>query len=208
MKRIIAVAVGLMTASPAWALDAWMWGVGPKVGTTFLPGRTPVGFPKEVNDDAGLNKTGFDLIIGGNALYYASSTTRLGVDLGADVGGSMFGFHGLLEYNYVAQQQALDFIFGGEAGVATTMWNGDESSRLVLNSFPLRAKIGLMARDNSRAYGGSIFGQFDIPSRQIYTMKDGTKMDGGLSAGLYLTAGLEISVLFGDFTPPRPHHGG
>lgn len=205
MKRVVAVVIALGMSSPAWALDAWMWGVGPKLGTTFLPGRAPLLFPQEVRDEAGISKTGADVLFGVNALYYASSTTRLGLDLGADVGGNMFGLHGLLEYDYVAQQQALDFTFGGEAGVATTAWNGDATSRLVVNSFPLRAKIGLIARDNSRAYGGAIFGQFDIPSRQIYTQRDGTKLDGHLKPGLYFSAGFEISVLFGDFTPPRPH---
>ena len=121
MKRIAVVLAGIAVSEPAWALDYWMWGVGPKIGTTFLPGRYPLKFPGMVEDDLidvggeqvpSIQKVGGDFIAGLNATYYASSSTRLGVDAGFDLGASYFGANFMLEYNWVKQSSALDFLLG------------------------------------------------------------------------------------------------
>jgi hypothetical protein len=223
MKRIALVLAGVALSEPAWALDYWMWGIGPKVGTTFLPGRYPIKFPNVVeddlvddpNDDAdppgqipSINKVGGDFIAGFNATYYASSSTRLGIDAGFDLGQSFFGANFMLEYNWVKQSSALDFLLGAEAGAGTMVFNGIDPAKLRVNTFPVRAESGLVIRDNSRAYQGSLYYQFDIPSRQIFTPSVGDTLDGGVGIGLYMSLGIEVTLMFGDFTPPRPKNGG
>ncbi len=207
MKRLAVVLAGLALSEPAWALDYWMWGVGPKIGTTFLPGRYPIKFPGVVGDDAAIDKVGGDFIAGLNATYYASSATRLGVDAGFDLGSGFFGANVMLEYNWVKQSSALDFLLGVEAGAGTMVFNGVDPAKLRVNTFPIRGETGLVVRDNSRAYQGSLYAQFDIPSRQIYTPPVGDVIDGGVGIGLYLSAGVELTLMFGDFTPPRPKGG-
>ena len=216
MKRIAVVLAGIAVSEPAWALDYWMWGVGPKIGTTFLPGRYPLKFPGMVEDDLidvggeqvpSIQKVGGDFIAGLNATYYASSSTRLGVDAGFDLGASYFGANFMLEYNWVKQSSALDFLLGAEAGAGTMSFNGTDPAKLRVNTFPVRAETGLVIRDNSRAYQGSIYTQFDIPSRQVFTNSANDVTDGGVGIGLYLSAGVELTVMIGDFTPPRPKGG-
>ena len=53
MIRALTTATVLALAVPsvAQAADPYMWGVGPRLGTTFLPGAYPAAFPRLVADD-------------------------------------------------------------------------------------------------------------------------------------------------------------
>lgn len=201
-KRAFAALVALWAASPAEAADAYMWGVGPRIGTTVLPGRYPVGFPPAVADDGAVSKIRDDLIVGLDAAYYANRNTRLAVAGGADLGAGFYDLSLLGKYNWVADSDALDFLFGVGAGFGTMRWNGEDDAQFGVNYFPIRGEAAAMIRDKSRAYQGTIFAQADIPSSQTYLDRTGTEVDVG--TGLYLRVGLELTLMFGDFTPPKP----
>src|SRR5690349_17352202 len=53
MNRLSGAMVALLgvtaVSTPARAEDGpYMWGIGPKIGTTFIPGRYPVAFPASI----------------------------------------------------------------------------------------------------------------------------------------------------------------
>jgi hypothetical protein len=199
MRRAVGLVLALAASAPAYAVDTYMWGVGPKIGTMVLPGQFPVFFPDEVEADGGLDKVGGDVITGANAYYYANANSRLGVTGGLNLGKGYFGAEALLGYDYVSSAQALDFILGGGIGAGTMTFRGDGS--LTVPYYPVRANAGALIRDGMRGYEAKIFGQFDIPARHIFENAAGAEAEA--SGGLYATLGLEVSVLFGDFEPPR-----
>lgn len=211
MTRYVAL-VGLFAASPAWALDTYMWGVGPKIGTTVLPGAFPSAFPSAVEEDENgdplLSKARFDGLFGVTTTYYANAQNRLGLDLDVDLAKHFDREQLVIRYDYVVPGEAIDFIMGGGIGAGTMRFVGEEPEdaaltrpRLRVNTFPARAEIGALVRDGMRGYQVLAFGQFDIPSRSNYLATDGT--DSNIGLGLYLSLGIEISVQFGDFDPPR-----
>jgi hypothetical protein len=208
MNRALLVVFGLLVSSPAWALDTWMWGIGPKIGTNALPGGYPLAFPKAVVDNS-LDKARFDLLFGASAYYYASQSSRLGLDLQGDFGKGFDEEEAILKYNWVYQGDAIDFVTGLGLGAGVmhfhdTAGADQTDAKMLVNDFPVRGEIGALVRDGTRGYQGNLFGQLGIPTRSVYTDPDGLQDNVGF--GLYLMVGIEVSVLFGDFEPPRSRH--
>lgn len=216
MHRVALVAllaVGL--SSPAHAIETYMWGIGPRIGTHVLPGRYPALLPKERGGDAetgprgddGIVQVQHDLTIGAMGVYYLDRHHRIGFD-----GGAMFGiamgpgrrsstWDFLLTYDYaLVEGKALDLLWGGGLGAGTTGFRGPDDQRLRVNTFPLRTQLSALARDNSRAYQLSIFAQYNLPSSTTYTNANGEQPR--VNGGFWITSGVQISVMFGDFSPP------
>ena len=202
------------TATPALALDTYMWGVGPRVGTHVLPGKYPILLPKERDGDAttgprgdeGIARVQHDLTFGGKGVYYMDRHHRLGFDGGGQVGialgegkrSSTWDF--LLTYDYAIEGRALDVLFGGGLGAGTTGFRGPDDQRLRMNTFPLRGQVTALARDGARGYEVTLFAQYNLPSSTTWTNAAGEQPRVG--GGLWLTSGIQIAVLFGDFEPP------
>lgn len=214
MRAFLAAAPLLLCSTPAFAIDTWMWGVGPKLGTMVLPGRYPISLPKLKGGDSesgprideGIVKAQHDLILGAEAVYYMDRHHRIGVTGNADVGLAMgsgrrfsdWAF--VLTYDYAIQGRALDILFGGGIGAGTQGWAGPDGQKLRVNTFPLRGEITGLARDNTRGYQLSLFAQLNVAGSTRYLDADGNEPD--VNGGFYMTSGLELSVLFGDFDPP------
>jgi hypothetical protein len=215
MSRVIAFALfaaGL--SSPAMALETYMWGIGPRIGTHVLPGNYPIAFPRERGGDGttgprgdqGFSKVRHDMTFGGKGVYYVEKHHRLGFDGGAMVGIAMgpgrraTTWDLLLTYEYAIEGRALDILFGGGVGAGTTGFRGEDDQRLRMNTFPMRAQIAGQARDNTRAYEVSLFLQYNLPSSTTYTNMAGEQPR--VTGGFWLTSGIQLSVMFGDFTPP------
>lgn len=217
MRRLVALLPLLFVAAPtpAHALDTWMWGIGPHLGTMVLPGRYPVLLPRlrgEEGDtgprgDEGIAKVQHDIIIGVEGVYYMDRHHRIGFT-GSATPGIALGAPGrrfsdwnlILTYDYAIPGRALDVLFGGGIGAGTQGWRGEDDQRLRVNYFPLRSEVSALARDTSRGYQLSLFVQWNLPSNSVYTDATGATPD--LTPGLYLTSGIEFAVLFGDFEPP------
>jgi hypothetical protein len=106
-SRLAALGLAVVTASAlapeAQALDPYMWGVGPRIGTMAIPGRYPVSFPDEIrnDDESGLERVRGDLFFGVDSTYYASAHSRVGAFAGLGLGTQFFDAHLQFEYNYV-----------------------------------------------------------------------------------------------------------
>ena len=216
--------LGLFISEPALALDTYMWGVGPRIGTTVLPGRYPAVFaPKiknydldgdderDVNDEdeeifTSLERVKFDVIFGVDGVYYATKHTRLAATVGMDIGKRFTDGHFIARYNYVGSTGAIDFLFGGGLGFGLQGFRGEiKAEKLKISYYPLRVEGSALVRDNTRGYQATIFAQYNIPGSHAYFAQDGEQYKVG--SGVYLFMGVELSVFFGDFTPPRPGKG-
>jgi hypothetical protein len=205
----------LLLSTPAFALDTWMWGIGPRLGTQVLPGRYPAKLPKEKGGDAqsgpriddGIGKFQHDLMLGAEGVYYMDRYHRIGFTGGVGVGLAMgdqrrfTDWSFLLTYDYAVQGRALDVLFGGGLGAGTHGFRGADDQTLRVNTFPLRGEITGLARDDSRAYQLTLFLQYNLASRTIYTTADGDQPS--VTGGIWVTSGVELAVLFGDFDPPK-----
>ena len=201
-----AVMTGLcLVSSSAFALDPYMWGIGPRVGTNVLPGSYPVAFPPAITEESNastIERVRTDVIAGLQATYYVTGRTRMGVVSGVGFGNAFFDAHVMVTYNYVSQTGAMDFLLGGGAGFGASRWTGDSPELLRVPYYPLRAEASALVRDNSRGYQGTLFFQYNLPANHFYTDPTGAEPD--IGTGVYPTAGVELTIFFGDFTPPRP----
>jgi hypothetical protein len=205
MRQLFALLLGLAVAGNAWALEPYMWGVGPRVGTMFVPGRFPLKFPKDIQDSTTttLSRVRFDIEGGVEAVYYLSPFTRMSLIGGIGYGQRYLDGHVLVLYDYVVSSGAMDFMFGAGVGFGSARFRGtDLNEVLKMPYYPFRADVKALIRDKTRGYQGTLYFQYDLPSRFYYTNTDGLSQD--VKGGLALTLGLELSVLFGDFTPPPP----
>lgn len=212
MIRALATAAVLTVVLPsvAEAADPYMWGVGPRLGTTFLPGAYPAAFPQIVADATQaadpeasvIEKVRTDLAFGFESQYYVNGGSRIGAIGGFGVGRQYFDAHIMGKYDVVLQSAAVDFLVGGGAGFGTQRWKGSEQASLRLPYYPIRAEVAGMIRSDWMAYQLTLYGQYNIQGRHFYT--DETGADVAVKGGFYPVMGLELSVLFGDYEPPKP----
>ena len=200
MLRAAGLVMALLASSPAWAVETWMWGVGPKVGTMILPGTYPIKLPKAVVDDGAIQKVGGDLVTGLKAVYHASPSLRLGLDGTVDIGNGFLATDGILTVERAYSAQAMDFLVGGGVGVGSMKFEAD-AAELSFPYYPIRGSASALIRDGSRGYQGTIFAQVDVPSGTKFIDSHGANVEA--SGGIYGALGVEVSVLFGDFEPPR-----
>jgi hypothetical protein len=213
MHRSLVVLLLAATATPAHALETWMWGIGPKVGTEVLPGRYPARLPRLSAEEGETGpradqalRVQHDLQLGVEGVYYMDRHHRIGFTGGVGIGLAMDGrrhstWELILTYDYAIQGRALDVLFGGGIGAGTMGFRND-TGRLRVNTFPVRAEVSGLARDTSRGYQLTLYAQYDLPSSSTWTLAvDDSQPD--LQGGIWFTTGLEISVQFGDFEPPR-----
>jgi hypothetical protein len=213
MARIAwaACAAGLLASTPAFALDPYMWGVGPKLGTNMIPGRFPATFNTTLKNDGFIEPVGFDILVGADAYYYTSSRFRMGLTASGDFGGHYWDLDMMAKAHVIVPSGDVDLLLGGALGAGYLQFGGtnaeDQPVRYAVPYYPVRAEAGVLIHDTSRAYGLTIFAEYKLPSSQRYVIGDNPAQTGSdLSGfGFWGTLGLEVSVLFGDFEPPRPH---
>ena len=210
IRTLIAAAAVCAVASPAQAANVYMWGVGPRIGTNFLPGAYPSAFPKIVTDDVVdgtedpvIEKVRGDFLFGVEAHYYIDGGSRIGLNAGFDVGKRFFDAHALVKYNRVIQSASVDFLFGGGAGFGTQTWKGDDNDgRLRVPYFPLRLEVSGMVRADWLAFQLTPYFQYNLQANHFYTDDTGADID--VKGGFYPNVGAEFTVLFGDYSPPKP----
>ena len=199
---LVILAGGVSLSSPASAAETYMWGVGPSIGTNIIPGAYPVAFPQKITDAGEFEKVRGDVRIGLDGIYYINHFTRVGVAGGLGFGSGYTHSELMLKYHWLQQAGALDLLVGAGAGIGSTQFRGAEEAKLIIPNYPIRAEFAALIRDNWRGYQLTIFGQYNIQARHLYT--DAIGADVEVHGGFYGTVGVEIAALFGDFTPPRP----
>jgi len=210
MTRWMVVALVGLVSTDALALDPYMWGVGPKIGTMVLPGQYPVRFPQAVRNDANadLSRVKNDLSLGVDAVYYINgrSRARSFASLGFGLGEPYFDANWNVGYQFVAVTGAMDVLFGGAAGVGTATFHGTELARLQMPYYPLRADASALIRDETRGYQATAYFVYNVPGKQTFTGSDGVDLTVGW--GVNFALGIEFALYFGDLMPPRPRSKG
>lgn len=197
--------LGLVLAADAHALEPQMWGVGPRIGTMFAPLRYPSKFPKVIEDstETTLEQFKFDVEYGVQAVYYLGKDHRMGFLGGLGTARRFWDIHAIVEYDYALHTGAMDFLFGGGLGFGHHWFRGtDEDERLRIPYYPFRVDTSALLRDNSRGYQATLYAQYNLPADNIYTNPSGASVEA--KQGINFGVGLELALLFGDFTPPRP----
>ena len=154
-----------------------------------------------------------DLRLGFEGFYGIDRDNRVGAGVGTAFGR---GYSDLwFTFNYdrvVITKHPFNVIVGAGAGFGTTRFkgtneeiNGFENEVLRLPYFPLRVRLQGQLRNGGSMFGLGLFGQTAVPSNTYYTDLDGNdqSIESPLNLFLYLSAGLEFTVQFGDFTPPK-----
>ena len=209
----------LALVSPALA-DHW-WGIGPTLGTTGFPLEYPAVMPALAQNSAGKNlvePAGFDARIGGHGVYYIGNGNRIGLRAFYDGNFSTFSEGEVtVEYDWILTKDDNFQVFGG-AGLgfgSDRFLNEADTRHLDVTYFPLRAQLGVLWRDRTRAYEADLFGTWHIAGDQSFFDcgsggnceaehgtavadpfgSDSTKSD----AALYAAVGAEVTVYFGNF---------
>jgi len=201
MPRPLALALVVLLAAPPAHAGTAMWGVGPRIGSFVIPGRSPSAWPGVVKDEDALEKVGGDVILGAEGDYWANLTNRVGALAGLDLGADYVNTHLILKYDRMIPFDALDWYVGAGIGVSTHRWTSGSEASLKFPGYPLRGQSGVLIRSGSMAFQFQLQAQYDIPGHATYTNAGGEEEDVGL--GFYLQIGAELSVLFGDFTEPK-----
>ena len=151
-----------------------------------------------------VEQVGFDLSIGGQGVYYADKSVRIGGmgQLGFGKGFSDAQILGV--YDQVLKQSQVDFYVGAGIGVGQYTFRGDGDERLRVPYYPARGHAGFQIRQKGQyAFGGVAYAQYAIPGNHIYTAANGNEFDDVSAPASYLTLGIEAFMMFGDFKPPK-----
>ncbi len=211
---------GLCVSLPAEA-ETYMWGVGPRIGTIVWPGEYPLRFPQtEVNGEnqtidefTPIEKVDGDIILGLEGLYWANANNRFGIVTGLGFGGYTDA-HFLLKYDWMFNMEAVDAFAGLGLGLGKHKWRAEDCSRdgetctgefhyLDTPYYPLRGEAGILFRKNKWGIQSSTYLHLNLPGNQVYTAPNGNETEFDFGWSFYLQVGIELQVLYGDFTAPK-----
>lgn len=162
MRRMSGALVALLgvtaVSTRAHAQDSgpYMWGIGPKIGTLFIPGHYPFAFPSSIAnydfkengplagnpdgndpkrdlDEEGkprnttLEGVGGDFRFGGEGFYGLDAENRLGAGVGVAGGKNYLDYWFTLNYDRRLWGDApFDLVAGVQIGYGRARWDGDE----------------------------------------------------------------------------------
>ncbi|GDX83100.1 hypothetical protein LBMAG42_49110 [Deltaproteobacteria bacterium] len=200
------------------------WGVGPTIGTMGFPVEYPALMPALAQNNDGDNLVDpvlFDLRVGAHGVYYLGDGGRIGARLLYAGNFAAWASQEItVEYDWVlTKSDSFQVIGGGGLGFGHDNFGkgegenggGATEANLDVTYFPLRAQIGILWRDRTRAYEANLFGTWHIAGDQTFTNAQGEKekgtavsdlfADGGTKsdAALYVAVGAEVTVYFGNF---------
>ena len=158
-----------------------------------------------------LQKVGFDVNLEADAMYALDRYNRVGALVGGRFGKGFNDLYFMVNYDRVvySDDTGFDILAGGYVGAGSMRFSAGDASPEILRvpHFPLRAHVMAQVRNKTQAYAFGLYGGTNVPSNHYYTDLDGTERDdvgSPFNLALYVHAGVEISVQFGDFTPPKP----
>ncbi|MEZ4235103.1 MAG: hypothetical protein R3F59_02860 [Myxococcota bacterium] len=159
-----------------------------------------------------LQPVGFDLRLGAEGFYGINADNRVGAGLGLATGSHYSDYWLSLNYDRVLfSDNPFDVVAGLQVGYGGTTFRGDEAAggadeKLKMSYYPIRVRLEGQFRDKVRMYGLGLFVQDAVPARTSYYDRAGELQEavgGPGNFALFFSAGLEIDVQFGDFTPPK-----
>ena len=193
----------------------YMWGVGPTVNRIVLPGEHPVGFPKatRVENDEGknealLDKTLGDVGLGVHGVLYMKKAQRLSSHAWYSTGAGKYRSPNItFEYDFAGQASSGVTLLGGlGAGLGQQKWTTGGAGTLKMNHYILRAQGAVNYRTKKTCYEMGAFVNWFLPGRQLWDAA-GDVAEERVKGGFYPTMGVEATVYYGDFKPPKKGGG-
>ena len=172
----------LFATSGAYAVDVYMGGYGVKAGLEVAPTLTPVH-------------------LGGEASFYWNRNVRSSwmVDMG--LGDRRVSIASGLVAEYVGPIGPAAFTAGGGIGYGHEwFWDGVGGRRAV-HSIPMRASGGFLVRDGPREAHLRLIGEWRPPV--VERLRGATAVTPALGRSTAFSLSVDVTVLFGDFTPRR-----
>ncbi len=197
------------------ASGPYMWGIGPTVNTIVLPGEHPVGFPKDtrIKDDEGrnqalLDKTLGDVGFGVHGVLYMKKAQRISTHGWFSTGAGQYRSPNFtFEYDFVGQASSgVTLLAGLGAGLGAQRWTTETAGTLKMNHYILRAQGAANYRSKKNCYEIGAFLNWFLPGRQLWD-EVGATAEKRVKGGFYPTFGVEGTVFFGDFKPPKKGGG-
>lgn len=230
MLSLLTLALGLGAPEAHAQNSPFMWGVGPTMSTIVFPGQHPLNFPKLAAEDAarvpagdlndndridGLDNVGGDANLGLRGLVYFDRTWRAAarfhmVDFASNYNNLDLTFE---VDKMMINEGKLGAYAGAGLGFGTMRFGDAESdAELKVNTYNVRGHVGGIFRLKKAAIEAGAFAALPLPGRGVYTPSDGsdqaeiigvlgTEQGGG--GGNYWNLGLEFTVYYGDFIPPK-----
>ena len=202
--------MGLLSNPAAAAPGPYMWGVGPVVNTMVLPGAHPVSFPADTrveNEDGKklsvLDKTQGDIGFGVHGVLYMKKAQRVGTHAWFQTGSGEFRSSNItFEYDFVgSSSNGVTVLAGLGGGFGTHRWKTRGEGELKGNTYILRGQAGANYRTRKNCYEVAAYLNWNIPGQQTWEVSD--EDEASISGGFYPVVGIEATMFFGDFKPPK-----
>ena len=194
--------LALLGTAEAGSSIAYMWGAGPQVSTVIYPTRFPGSFPSAATR-SGWDYTASrgDIEFALRGAFYLNMESRLTGRLGlgggpgwytrwADVGmdrmlSSNSGFHTLV---------------GANLGLGRDRFTDDLGQQLETSFVVPRVQFGGIYRNKTQAYELGVYAAYHAAFEHLNPVSDEVIEGQGARYGML---GIEATVWFGDFTPPK-----
>ena len=204
------VLMGLLAGTATAGSGPYMWGVGPVVNTMVLPGEHPVSFPKDTrveNEDGKnvsvLDKTRGDIGFGVHSVLYMKKAQRVGAQGWFQSGAGNFRSSNItFAYDFIGNSSnGVTVLAGLGGGFGTQRWRTRGEGELKRNTYILRGQASVNYRTKSTCYEAAAYLNWNIPGSQ--TWEPAEEDEARISGGFYPVAGIQGTVFFGDFRPPK-----
>ncbi|MCP4805392.1 MAG: hypothetical protein GY913_09195 [Proteobacteria bacterium] len=192
-----------LNTAEAGSSIAYMWGVGPQVSTVIYPTRFPGSFPNAMDDTWEYTPSRGDVEFALRGAFYLNNESRLTGRVG--LGGSQGWFTRWADVGIdrmLSSNSGFHTLAGLGLGLGRDRFTDDLGQQLEVSNVVLRAQFGGIYRNKTQAYELGIFGAYHAPIEHM--VDPGNTQQVIKAAGSrYGMLGVEASVFFGDFTPPK-----
>ena len=148
-----------------------------------------------------------DVNFGADFVFYLNREVRVGALTYVGFAERYLDMAILPKVDAILLEDQIDVYAGGGLGFGYMRFNGNVAPEVLkVPYYPIRGEIGALIRTPSTGFQLGLYAQSSVPGNQSYVKADGELVEGvgsPLSLFSYLSAGLEFSVLFGDFEPPK-----
>ncbi len=192
---------------------AYMWGVGPTVNTIVWPSSYPNGgLVSKLDDD--MDETTSDMGIGAHGVLYLGKKKRIGSHAWYGFGtGGYRSLNWTVDADLFGTDSSGVGVLGGfGAGLGTQRWEDPDEGELKMGTFILKGQGAVTYRSarNRQAYELGGYVGVVLPGTATFQPTGGEKetLSGADSTGIYPQIGIEATVYFGDFSPPKSRKKG
>jgi hypothetical protein len=148
-----------------------------------------------------------DISLGADLVYYFEKKYRAGAIVQVDLSKRFYDISIMPRFDVILINDQVDVYAGGALGFGFMKFAGEMGQEaLKVPYYPLRAEGGALARWDTVAVQFGIFAQTTVPGNQTYTTSDGVDHESvgtAFSLFSYVSAGIEGTLYFGDFKPPK-----